>query len=62
MDEQLNRSAAGRFERLTAGIEHMRRSAAERREHSQILSDPRLAAEHHAALRAADGQVCTFCR
>jgi hypothetical protein len=45
-------------------LEQLRRARHERLEHDQAMSDPRVAAEHHAARRRlvlAGGEDCPFC-
>jgi hypothetical protein len=60
----LTRTSDGRFRRLTQQTAKLRRRAAERREHDEIMRDPRMAAEHVAAASRAttDGRPgCAFC-
>lgn len=54
-----------RLRRLGALLNERRRTAAARRQHDDILRDPRMASEHHAAATWAetngDGS-CPYCR
>jgi hypothetical protein len=65
MSTAITRSShGGRFQRFTQQVEERRRRTVARREHAEIMRDPRLVAEHLATATHADSvgePGCQFC-
>lgn len=59
------RNMDGRFARLSGQLAEVRRRGDDRRDHEQMLRDPRMASEHQATVRHAlslGAPGCAYCR